>query len=169
MAWSTTEPSVKTWEQSQSTSWEQNNFRLTTVRSIGRTKGKGFALKVELTVTDISGKSGGFQASGYIYLSAQVGSATAVVDTSTRMPLGTKSYVFYYTDEAASGVSVICIAGWSESSGSRKSVTFTAPKLLGAQAFVNINGSWKQATMFVNVSGSWQEVQTKVNVGGDWK
>lgn len=48
-------------------------------------------------------------------------------------------------------------------------VTIAVPKSKGAQAFVNINGSWKQATIFVNVSGSWKEAQTKVNVGGDWK
>jgi hypothetical protein len=48
-------------------------------------------------------------------------------------------------------------------------VTLTVPKAVGAQCYVNVNGSWKEATVFVNVGGTWKEAQAKINVGGDWK
>ena len=48
-------------------------------------------------------------------------------------------------------------------------VTLTVPKSVGAQCYVNVNGSWKEATMFVNVGGLWKEAQAKINVGGEWK
>ena len=57
---------------------------------------------------------------------------------------------------------------WSESSGSQTAVSFTVPKTSG-NVFVNVNGSWKEATMFVNVGGTWKEAQAKINVGGEWK
>ena len=49
------------------------------------------------------------------------------------------------------------------------SVTIAVPKSKGAQCYVNVNGSWKEATMFVNVGGTWKEAQAKINVGGEWK
>ena len=168
MGWSTTAPTVKSWEQEQTSYWGQNYFTISTTRSIGRTSGKGIAIKVVLTITDISGRSGGFQANGYVYLYAKVGSADAVEDKSQRMPLGTKTYIFYYTDEAASGVNIVTKAGWSESSGSQTTVSFTAPKTNG-NVYANVNGTWKEATMFVNVNGTWKEAQAKINVGGEWK
>ena len=48
-------------------------------------------------------------------------------------------------------------------------VTLTVPKAVGAQCYVNVNGTWKEATVYVNVNGSWKEAQAKINVGGEWK
>ena len=166
MGWSTTAPTVKSWEQEQTSYWGQNNFTISTTRSIGRTSGKGIAVKVEFTLTQ---RQSGYTPQYNIYLSAQVGSAAAVVDTSIAMPGYGETVTIYYTDEAAVGETVTTIVGWSNSTSSRQTLTFTAPKLLGATVFVNIGGTWKEATMFVNVSGTWKEAQAKINVGGDWK
>lgn len=35
--------------------------------------------------------------------------------------------------------------------------------------FVNIAGTWKQATAFVNIAGVWKQATVFVNVGGVWK
>lgn len=48
-------------------------------------------------------------------------------------------------------------------------VTLTVPKAVGAQCYINVNGTWKQTTAYINVGGSWKEVTPKINVGGTWK
>ena len=166
MGWTQTAPSVKAWEQEKSTTWQQNYFTITTKQYIGRTSGKGFAVKVEFTLTQ---RQSGYTPQYSIYLSAQVGSAAAVVDTSIAMPGYGETVTIYYTDEAAVGETVTTIVGWSNSTSSRQTLTFTAPKLLGGQFYVNVGGSWKQATAYINVGGTWKEAQAKINAGGEWK
>ena len=163
MGWTQTAPSVKTWEQEKSTTYKATYWSLTTTQSFGRTSGNGFAVKVVWTQTATG------QPSGQCYLSAQVGSATADVDTSHDMLVGSQTVTFYYVGEAAEGVTVTTTVGRNGESGTMKSCTFTAPKAAGAMVYVNVNGTWKEATMFVNVGGTWKEAQAKINVGGDWK
>lgn len=38
-----------------------------------------------------------------------------------------------------------------------------------ALAYVNVNGTWKQATPWVNVNGTWKKALSYINSGGAWK
>lgn len=40
-----------------------------------------------------------------------------------------------------------------------------APPVTGTQAWINIGGVWKQATVWLNVSGVWKTVTSYVKVG----
>ena len=163
MGWTTTEPSVKSWEPEQKTTyWAQNYFNIKSTQSIGWTKGKGYAVKMVVVVTYTYPSK--FANAIPLYLSC-------AGDSTTAYSLNTKNttLTIYYEGEAAAGVSIATVVGWTESSGSRQTLTFTAPKLLGGQFYVNVGGSWKQATAYINVGGTWKEAQAKINVGGEWK
>lgn len=161
MAWTQTEPTVKSWDSAQTTYWSQNNFNIKTTQSIGRTSGKGYAVKMVIVVTYTSSSFGNDIP---LYLSCAGDSTTAYKATKKA-----NTVTVYYTGEADAGVSITTIAGWTNSTSSQQTLTFTAPKLLGGQFYVNVNGSWKQATAYINVGGSWKEVTPKINVSGDWK
>ena len=164
MGWSTTAPSVKAWEQEQSTSFTANYYTITTKQSIGRTSGKGFAVKVEFTVSN--GSYGSFNSPGKWVLTCTVNGSGSAYSTGVAIAKGTTT--FYYTGEADAGATVKTATA-AENVGTFFTLTFTAPKLLGGQFYVNVGGTWKEATMFVNVSGTWKEAQAKINVGGEWK
>jgi hypothetical protein len=53
-------------------------------------------------------------------------------------------------------------AGWGPWSAAREFTTV-------AGAWVNDNGTWKQAVPYVNVNGTWKVAQPYVNDGGTWK
>lgn len=163
MGWTTTEPSVKSWESEQKTTyWGQNYFNIKSTQSIGRTKGKGYAVKMVVVVTYTYPSK--FANAIPLYLSC-------AGDSTTAYSLNTKNttLTIYYKGEAAAGVSIATVVGWTNSSTSRQTLTFTAPKLLGATVFVNIGGTWKEATPYVKVGGVWQEAAAKLRTGGEWK
>ena len=49
----------------------------------------------------------------------------------------------------------------------------SAPASIGSNVYVNINGTWKQASqVYVNVSGAWKDVvndKLYVKIGASWK
>ena len=36
-------------------------------------------------------------------------------------------------------------------------------------AYINVNGTWKEAIPYINVNGTWKEATTCINVSGTWK
>ena len=164
MGWTQTAPSVKAWEQENPTNFVANYFTVDTKQSIGRTSGKGFAVKVECTVSN--GSYGSFNSPGKWVLTCTINGSGKAYTTSVTITKGTVT--FYYVDEAEVGATIVTRVAASIGA-LLGTLTFTAPKLLGGQFYVNVNGTWKEATMFVNVGGTWKEAQAKINVGGEWK
>lgn len=164
MAWTQTEPTVKSWEQDDTTNFVANYFTVDTKQSIGRTSGKGFAVKVECTVSN--GSYGSFKSPGKWILTCTINGSGKAYTTSVTIAKGTVT--FYYVDEAEVGAAIVTKVAASVGA-LLGTLTFAAPKLLGGQFYVNVNGSWKQATAYINVGGSWKEVTPKINVGGTWK
>ena len=77
----------------------------------------------------------------------------------------------YYTGTAAAGETVNVIVGFREDiSSTLKSVSFTAPALLGPTVWLNVGGTWKKAkAVHIKSNGVWTESRVKINVGGEWK
>ena len=123
MAWTTVEPTVGSWEQTQTTYWEQNYFNIKTTQSIGRMSGQGYAVKMAIVVTYTYPSK--FANAIPLYLSC-AGNSTTSYSLNTK----NTTLTVYYTDEAAAGTAIETIAGWTDSSGSRKTLSFTAPALL---------------------------------------
>ena len=165
MGWTAEAPGVKRWEQEQTTFWEQNNFSLTSVQSIGRTSGKGFAVKVVLTVK----YTASYKPKIAAFLSCRVGDAAAVTDTSMSVLSSTPTLTMYFVGEAAPGTEIATAAGWTESSSSRIALTFTAPELPGAAVYARVSGAWKSAAVYAKSGGAWKEAVAKTKIGGIWK
>lgn len=167
MGWSTTAPTLPSgveWAQAADTvSGRYNNFSVTATVSYARMSGKQLAIMVVCTVG--YGQSGKYYTFGNWFLQATVAGTADAGDNSLGSALGTQT--FYYIAEAGASAEVKIGVGWN--GVANWVISFTAPKLRGATAYVNVNGSWKEATMFVNVGGTWKEAQAKINVGGDWK
>lgn len=171
--WTTTAPSLpngSSWVQKGTTSLDQNNLTLTTIVSCARLTGNGFAIRVAETrnvhTTDLTDF---FK----YYHRCDVGSTTGTASTGNWLNVGNNNTTqyFYCTGTAAPGTKItITIGVTSDRSDLMKTVTFTAPDLLGAQVWVNVSGTWKKATaVYTNVNGSWKTGPVKVNVGGTWK
>lgn len=167
MAWSTTAPELPSgseWTQVGTTSWENNNLKITSVVSVARLNGNGFAVKVVETrqhyrynQTDL-------------YLRCDIGGVTGAPETGIKGTSGNGSTTAYFTGEAAAGVTVDVVVGFqAENSSSLKTVSFTAPAPLGASVYVKIGGVWKPAQVKVKVGGVWRDAVAKIKVGGTWK
>ena len=49
-------------------------------------------------------------------------------------------------------------------------VILAVPEPVGDVLYLNVGGTWKQASaVYVKSSGAWKEGQLKINVGGAWK
>lgn len=167
MAWSTTPPELpggSEWTQVGTTSWENNNLKITSVVSVARLNGKGFAVKVVETrqhyrynFTDL-------------YLRCDIGGVTGTPETGIKGTSGNGSTTAYFTGEAAAGVTVDVVVGFrADISSSLKRVSFIAPAPLGATVYVKIAGVWKPAQIKVKVGGVWKDAVAKIKVGGTWK
>ena len=169
MGWSTTAPTLpsgSSWVQEQTTEFLSNYWKLDTVRSIARLEGTSIAIKVVATMSN--GSYGDFINPGNYYLSATAGGTTSTNTTSYSMSKGTQT--FYYVGTAEAGSTVTTVVGYVDSGASRIPKTFTAPALLGPTVYINVGGTWKQASaVCVKSSGAWKEGQLKINVGGAWK
>jgi hypothetical protein len=42
------------------------------------------------------------------------------------------------------------------------------PTPLGNTFWINVSGTWVQATPYVKVSGVWKQATPKINLGGIW-
>ena len=169
MGWSKTAPTLpsgSSWEQTQTTEFLSNYWKLDTVRSIARLEGTSIAIKVVATMSN--GSYGSFINPGNYHLSATAGGTTSTDTTSYSMTEGTQT--FYYVGTAEAGSTVTTVVGYVDSSASRISKTFTAPALLGPTVYIKVGGAWKKASkVYVKSSGAWKEGQLKIKTGGAWK
>lgn len=167
MAWSRTAPELPSgseWTQVGTTSWGNNNLDITSVVSVARLNGKGFAVKVVETrqhyrynFTDL-------------YLRCDIGGVTGTPETGIKGTSGNGSTTAYFTGEAAAGVTVDVVVGFrADISSSLKTVSFTAPAPLGATIYLKVGGVWKPAQVKVKVGGVWRDAVAKIKVGGTWK
>ena len=167
MAWSRTAPELPSgseWTQVGTTSWENNNLKITSVVYTARLNGKGFAVKVAETrqhyrynFTDL-------------YLRCDIGGVGGEPETGIKGTSSNGSTAAYFIGEAAAGAAVDVIVGFQASnSSSLKTVSFTAPALLGATVFLKVGGVWKPAQVKVKVGGVWRDAVAKIKVGGTWK
>lgn len=60
-------------------------------------------------------------------------------------------------------------AGGIGSAVATQTMTFTAPASLAIMVYVNVNGTWKQASPWVNIGGTWKQVAPYINNAGTWK
>lgn len=167
MAWSTTPPELpggSEWTQVGTTSWGNNNLEITSVVSVARLNGKGFAVQVVETrkhdrynFTDL-------------YLRCDIGGVAGTPETGIKGTSSNGSTTAYFTGEAAAGVTVDVVVGFrADISSSLKTVSFTAPALLGLTVFLKVGGVWKPAQVKVKVGGVWKDAMVKIKVGGTWK
>lgn len=167
MAWSRIEPELPSgseWTQVGTTSWGNNNLEITSVVSVARLNGKGFAVKVAETrqhfrynFTDL-------------YLRCDIGGVAGTPETGIKGTSSNGSTTVYFTGEAAAGVTIDVIVGFrADISSSLKTVSFTALAPLGATVFLKVGGVWKPAQVKVKVGGVWRDAVAKIKVGGTWK
>ena len=168
MAWSTTAPTLpngSSWEEKGTTSWENNNIRIVSTVSVARLDGDQIAVRITETRTKI-----GTYWQTDNYMRVDVGGVTGTAYTTAWSASSGVAKSIYYTGTAAAGATIDVIVGYPGVSASLKTVSFTAPELLGNAVWVNVGGTWKQASkVYVKSSGAWKEGQLKINVGGAWK
>ena len=168
MGWSTsapTLPSGSAWAQVGTTSVETDNLKITSTIYAARLDGNGFAVRVTETRT--------FYRSYFddTYHRCDIAGVTGTAYTGSWPANSGDTVSYYFTGEAAAGASITVTVGRkADSTGDMKSSTFTAPSLLGPTVYINVGGTWKQASaVYVKSSGAWKEGQLKIKTGGAWK
>ena len=168
MGWSTSAPTLpagSAWAQVGTTSVETNNLKITSTIYAARLDGNGFAVRVTETRT--------FYKSYFddTYHRCDIAGVTGTAYTGSWPANSGDTVSYYFTGEAAAGASIkVTVGRKADSTGDMKSSTFSAPELLGPTVWLNVGGTWKQASaVYVKSSGAWKEGQLKINVGGAWK
>lgn len=169
MGWSTsapTLPSGSSWAQQGTTTWENNHIRITSIVYVARLADNGIAVKITETRTQI----GTYWLTDN-YMRVDIGGTTGAAYTTAWSANSGTAKSIYYTGTADAGVTVDVKVGYREdTSASIKTVSFTAPALLGPSVYVKINGSWQKASaVYVKSAGAWKVGQLKVKTGGEWK
>ena len=169
MGWSTsapTLPSGSSWAQKGTTFWENDNIRIASTVSVARLDGDQIAVRITETRTQQ-----GIYWQTDNYMRVDVGGTTGTAYTTAWDANSGVAESIYYTGTAAAGVTVTVTVGYSQDvSSSLQTVSFAAPALLGPTVYINVGGTWKQASaVYVKSSGAWKEGQLKINVGGAWK
>ena len=169
MGWSTsapTLPSGSSWAQKGTTFWENNHIRITSTVSVARLDGDQIAVRITETRTQQ-----GIYWQTDNYMRVDVGGTTGTAYKTAWDANSGVAESIYYTGTAAAGVTVTVTVGYSQDvSSSLQTVSFAAPELLGPTVYINVGGTWKQASaVYVKSSGAWKEGQLKINVGGAWK
>ena len=169
MGWSTsapTLPSGSSWVQKGTTSWENNNTKITSVVYVARLENEGIAVRITETRT----QQGTYWQTDN-YMRVDVGGTTGTAYTTAWDADSGVAASIYYTGTAAAGATINVIVGFREdTSDSLKSVSFAAPALLGPTVYIKVGGTWKQAaSVYIRVSGAWKDAMVKINVGGSWK
>lgn len=169
MGWSTSAPSLpsgSSWVQKGTTSWENNHIRITSTVSVARLDGDKIAVRISETRTQI-----GTYWFTDNYMRVDVGGVTGTAYTTAWSANSGVAKSIYFTGTANAGVTVKVTVGYStDVSNSLKTVSFTAPALLGPTVYINVGGTWKQASaVYIKVSGAWKEGQLKFKTGGAWK
>ena len=168
MGWSTSAPTLpagSAWAQVGTTYVETNNLKITSTIYAARLEGNGFAVRVTETRT--------FYRSYFddTYHRCDIAGVTGTAYTGSWPANSGDTVSYYFIGEAAAGASITVTVGRkADSTGDMESSTFTAPALLGPTVYINVGGTWKQASaVYVKSSGAWKEGQLKINVGGAWK
>lgn len=169
MGWSTSAPTLpagSAWETKGSTFWENNHIRIASTVSVARLDGDQIAVRITETRTQQ-----GIYWQTDNYMRVDIDGTTGTAYTTAWDANSGVAESIYYTGTAAAGVTIKVIVGYNtEASDSLQPVSFTAPELLGPTVYINVGGTWKQASaVYVKSSGAWKEGQLKINVGGAWK
>lgn len=167
MGWSTTEPTLpagSSWEQVGTTSVETNNLKITSTIYAARLDGNGFAVRAAETRTIYNSNF------NQVYHRCDIDGVAGTASTGKWTAGSGKTASYYFTGEAAAGVSIkVTVGRQADSSGDMKSVTFAAPALLGAAVYFKAGGVWKKGQVKINVNGVWKDAVAKFRTGGTWK
>ena len=164
MGWSTwapTLPSGSSWLQKGTTFWENNHTKITSVVYVARLENEGIAVCITETRTQQ-----GIYWQTDNYMRVDVGGTTGTAYTAAWDADSGVAASIYYTGTAAAGVTVKVTVGYNQDvSSSLQTVTFAAPALLGPTVYINVGGTWKQASaVYIKSSGAWKEGQLKINL-----
>lgn len=169
MGWSLTAPTLpngSSWEEKGTTFWENNNIRIASTVSVARLDGDQIAVRITETRT----QQGTYWQTDN-YMRVDVGGTTGTAYTTAWAANSGVAKSIYYTGTAAAGVTVKVTVGYSQDvSSSLKTVSFTAPALLGPTVYIKVGGAWKKAkAVHIKANGVWTESRVKINAGGAWK
>ena len=158
MAWSTTAPTLpsgSSWAQVGTTSWENNNIRIASTVSVARLDGDQISVRITETRTQVGNI---WQTDNYMRV--DVGGVTGTAYTTAWSANSGVAKSIYYTGTANAGVTVEVTVGYrADTSSSLKTVSFTAPALLGPTVYINVNGTAKKVVKFlINVNGTARTV-----------
>ena len=158
MAWSTTAPTLpsgSSWVQKGTTSWENNNIVITSKVSVARLDDDGIAIRITETRTQQGSKY-----SKDNYMRVDIGGTTGTPYTTDWAANSEVAASIYYTGTAAAGVTIKVVVGFrADTSDSLKTVTFTAPDLLGPTLYINVSGTARKVVkILINVNGTARTV-----------
>lgn len=169
--WTNTAPTLpqdSAYEQNKTFSGGSNHWAMSGSASIARLEGNQFVIK--LVATSSNGSYGTYYAPNDWMLRCDVGDNVGGWDTSFSMTKGTSTY--YYIGEASPNTTITVYVNGTGGIGSAvatQTITFSAPASLGIMVYVNVNGTWKQASPWVNIGGTWKQVVPYINNAGTWK
>ena len=158
MAWSTTPPTLPSgsaWEKKGTTSWENNNIKITSTVSAARLDGDQIAVRITETRTQV-----GTYWQTDNYMRVDIGGTTGTAYTTAWSANSGVAKSIYYTGTANAGVTVDVTGGHrADTPSSLKTVSFTAPEMLGPTIFINVNGTARKVVKFlINVNGTAKTV-----------
>ena len=158
MAWSTsapTLPSGSSWAQKGTTSWENNHIKITSTVSVARLDGDQIAVRITETRTQVGTL---WQTDNYMRV--DVGGVTGTAYTTAWSANSGVAKSIYYTGTANAGVTVdVTVGHRADTPSSQKTVSLTAPEMLGPTIFINVNGTARKVVKFlINVNGTAKTV-----------
>ena len=158
MAWSTsapTLPSGSSWAQKGTTSWANNHIKITSTVSVARLDGDQIAVRITETRTQV-----GTYWQTDNYMRVDIGGTTGRAYTTAWSANSGVAKSIYYTGTANAGVTVDVTVGYrADTPSSLKTVSFTAPEMLGPTIFINVNGTARKVVKFlINVNGAAKTV-----------
>ena len=171
MGWSLTAPTLPSgseWVQKDTISISNNQLNVTGTVFCARLEDNGFALKiVEKRVFHLTNPN--FTDFYKTYHRCDVAGVTGNAYTESNFGNSGSTKTYYFTGIAAAGASIKVIVG-VKVDNSVQEISFTAPELLGPTVYINVGGTWKQASaVYVKSSGAWKDAMVKIKVGGTWK
>ena len=158
MAWSTTAPTLpsgSSWAQKGTTSWANNHIQITSTVSVARLDGDQIAVRITETRTQV----GTYWVTDN-YMRVDIGDTTGTAYTTAWSANSGVAKSIYYTGTANAGVTVVVTVGYrADIPSSLKTVSFTAPEMLGPTIFINVNGTARKVVKFlINVNGTAKTV-----------